>query len=57
MGGWKIPEREPISVSSARMEELRASTETHITNQHVVSRAILKEFATPAVGGGRGAGL
>jgi hypothetical protein len=51
MGGWKIPERKPISTSFARMEELRGSTESHIANQHVVSRAILKEFATPAAGG------
>ena len=51
VGGWKIPERKPISTSSARMEELRRSTESHIANQHAVSRAILKEFAAPAAGG------
>jgi hypothetical protein len=50
MGGWKIPERQPLSTSFARMEELRDSTESHIASQHVVSRAILKEFATPAAG-------
>jgi hypothetical protein len=46
-----IPEREPIEVTLARMQELQETAEPHIPDQHVVSRAILKGFAAPGSNG------
>src|SRR5689334_1318316 len=51
--GWIIPQREPVEVTLARIRELQGAVEPHISNQHVVSRAILKGFAAP---GPRGRG-
>ncbi|MEU8663017.1 DUF4238 domain-containing protein [Actinoplanes philippinensis] len=51
MTGWNIPDGEPPEAALARIQELQNRIEPHVSNQHVVSRAILKGFAAPGPNG------
>jgi Protein of unknown function (DUF4238) len=47
MSNWEIPPADPSDVYLQRLRELESQADQRITDQHVVSKVILKGFATP----------
>jgi hypothetical protein len=53
MSNWEIPPADPSDIYLKRLRELEFQADKRITNQHVVSKVLLRGFAAP---GPRGAG-
>ncbi len=51
MPGWNFPPGPPVDELIHRLEDLVASDEPHVVNQHVVSKVLLKRFAAPGRNG------
>src|ERR1700730_9704180 len=51
MSSWEIPPADPSDVYLNRIRELESEAHNRITNQHVVSKVILKGFGAPGPGG------
>ncbi len=51
MPAWKFPPADPSEVYLQRISDLEPEAGKRITNQHVVSKIILKGFAAPGPAG------